>query len=153
MALTDIWYGSEIKISIGKWETDTWVYEVIEYREGFNPDTPDDSEGVYDGLIYKGEKKIQVEDSITLSQKFKGWGLGLDAYNGLDGLVIKAEIVPNEGDAPTQAERYYTNFCARRPQLNEIPNQGEFMIELSGRFDDYQDTEPIGSEDWVIDHA
>lgn len=154
MALTDIWYGSEIKISIGKWEIDSWVYEVVGYREGFNPDTPDDSEAVYEGLTYKGEKKIQVENSITLTQKFKGWGEGLDAYDGLDGMVVKAEIVPDEGDAPTQAERYYTNFCARKPQLDDIPGQGEFMINLNGRFDDYQDTEPDGAtEDWVVDHG
>ena len=153
--LTDIWYGNEIEVAVGHWDGTEFKYEVIEYREGFNPDMPEQTEGVYDRLSYKGDKRIQVENSINLSQKFTGFGVGLDKFENLNGLVVRAKIVSDGGDIPQEvdSERYYTNFSPSNSDLDEIPNEGAFNNNLSGRFDKKVDTEPVGTEDWVIDHS
>jgi len=157
MALTAIWYGSEVQVSIGQWDSTAdegagaWDYTTVEYREGWTPTIPDDTEAVYDGLTYKGEKKIRSEKEITLSQKFMGWDSGLKSFESSDGMVLKATIAPDAGDAPTDATRYYTNFCTRNAQLDSVPGEGAFNISLNGRFDQEVSSEPVGNEDWVHD--
>ena len=154
--LTDVWYGNEIEISVGYYDSEVdsgkWIYEVIEYREGFNPDMPEQSEGIYDKLSYKGDKRIQVENSISLSQKFTGFGVGLDKFENLNGLVAKAVIVPDGGSIPggVDSERYYTNFSPSNSDLDEVPNEGSFNNNLSGRFDQKVEQEPAGALGQIV---
>lgn len=153
--LTDIWYGNEIEISIGYYDGTEFQYQVIEYREGFQPSMPEKLEGVYDGLSYKGEKRISAQNVINLSQRFAGFGIGLDKFKTLKGLVVRAEIVSDGGDIPEEIEStiYYINFNPSHSDLDEIPSEGEFNNNLSGRFDIKTYQEPTGAEDWVIDHS
>ena len=152
--LTDIWYGNEVEVSIGYYDSTEWVYEVIEYREGFSPDNPDNTEGIYDGLVYKGDKRIQVEKTVDFSQRFRGFGVGLDKFENLAGMVVKLEIVPDGGEIPADVEStmYLTNLNTSNSNLDDVPNQGEFNISLSGRWDEKVYEEPDGTEDWVVEH-
>lgn len=152
--LTDIWYGNEIEVSIGKYDGASWKYEVIEYREGFSPDEPDNTEGVYDGLSYKGDKRIQVEKTVDFSQMFRGLDIGLAAYENLSGMIVKFEIVPDGGTVPAEvgSEMYLTNLSTSNFQLDDVPNQGAFNINLSGRWDEKVLEAPQGTEDWVVEY-
>jgi len=152
--LTDIWYGNEIEVSIGHYDGSAWVYEAIEYREGFSPDEPDNTEGVYDGLAYKGDKRIQVEKTVDFSQRFRGFGVGLAKYENLDGLVVKLEIIPDGGTIPAEVDSamFLTNLNTSNFQLDDIPNTGEFNINLSGRWDEKVFSEPTGSETWITEY-
>lgn len=153
--LTDIWYGNEIEVSIGYYDGSSWVYEVVEYREGFSPDEPDNTEGVYDGLQYKGDKRIQVEKTVDFSQMFRGFGVGLAKFENYSGMVAKMEIVPDGGTIPAEVDStmWLTNLNTSNFTLDDIPNQGGFNINLSGRWDDKVFTEPTGTEEWVVDHT
>lgn len=153
--LTDIWYGNEIEVAIGWYNGTAWQYEVIEYRQGFNPEVPDNTEGVYDGLTYKGDKRIQIEKTIDLSQTFRGFGIGLDKFENLSGMIVRSTIVPDGGTIPAEVNdtRYYTNYTTSASNLDDIPNQGEFNVNLSGRFDERQTSEPTTSETWIIDNS
>lgn len=153
--LTDIWYGNEIEVSIGHYDGTDFVYEVIEYREDFSPDEPDETEGVYDGLTYKGDKRIQVEKTVDFSQRFRGFGVGLAKFENKSGLVVKMEIVPDGGTIPAEVDStlWLTNLNTSNWNLDGIPNQGEFNINLSGRWDEKVFTEPLGTEDWVVEYA
>jgi len=154
--LTDIWYGNEIEVSIGYLQDDgednlEWEYETIEYRQGFNPDMPEDSEAVYDGLSYMGEKRIIADNEVELSQLFRGFNKGLEKFENMKGLLVKAEIIPDGGDVPIEADdtMYLTNVNTFTADLDDIPNEGEFEISLSGRFDEKVFEEPETDEDWV----
>lgn len=157
--LADIRYGHEVKISLGKWDSTQgvdgeWVYEVVEYRQGFNPNTPDDTQGVNDGLTYKGEKGVYAENDLTLSQTMPtDWDSGLFGWENMNGIIAKAEIVPEDGEAVTTGELYLTNLCTRNVQIDDIGNTGEFNISLNGRFDQRVTEEAVGNEDWVVDYG
>lgn len=158
MALNEVFYGSEIQVSIGKWdstaETDgAWVYELVSYKEGFTYDVPESQEAVWDGLTYKGDKMIRAEKQLTITQRFRGFNEGLKAYEQMDGLLVKVEIVPDDGSTVEEETRYYTNFCTRKAQIDDIPNEGAFNISLAGRFAEELSESPDGSEDWVVDYS
>ncbi|MTI61965.1 MAG: hypothetical protein FH762_18640 [Firmicutes bacterium] len=143
-------YGDEIEISIGKYNGTAWEYELITHREGFSPDIPEDTEAVYDGLEYKGDKKIRAEKTLTLTQAMPAdYGSGLFAYEDLAGLVIKEEIVPQDGSTVDVPARYYTNVNLRKVSTDEVPNEGGFNITISGRYDSIVKDEPAGTESWV----
>lgn len=148
--LTDIWYGNEVEVSIGYLDGGSWEYETIEYRQGFNPDMPEDSEAVYDGLTYRGEKRIIADNEIELSQLFRGFNKGLEKFENMKGLIVKAEIVPDGGEIGEDYDTMYlTNVNTFTADLDDIPNEGEFEISLSGRFDEKAYEEPGTDEDWV----
>ena len=78
---------------------------------------------------------------------------GLFAYEGLSGLVVKVEIIPEDGTTVTVPTKYYINYCTRTVNMDDIPNIGEFNITLNGRFEKMILTEPLGTEDWVKTYA
>ncbi len=156
---TGVRHGDEIVVSIGKYTSTTegetttteWVYEKVSHREGFDPDIPEDTMAIFDGLEYKGDKKIQVEKTLSISQAMPSdYSSGLFAYEDLSGLVIKEEIVPNDGSTVEgDSERFFTNVNLRKVSTDSVPNSGEFNITVVGRYNDIVGTEPSGSEDWI----
>lgn len=153
--LTDIWYGNEIEVSIGYYDGSAWTYKTIEYRQGFTPDNPDETEGVNDGLSYKGDKRVYVENTVDLSQYFRGFGVGLAKYENLAGLVIRMKIIPDGGTIPAEVDdtMWLTNVNFSNFNLDDVPNTGSFNINLSGKWDDRVYTEPTGTETWVVEHT
>lgn len=153
-------YGDEVHISIGKYdstiETDgAFEYTEVAHREGFSPDFPENSEAIFDGLKYVGDKKIQVEKSLTITQAAPSdYGSGLYAFENLDGLVIKEEIIPNDGSTVDDGVRYFTNVNLRQVAEDDVPNNGAFNITINGRYDDIVKEEPdFATDDWIRDYS
>ncbi|MFW6015304.1 MAG: hypothetical protein ACOCRK_02640 [bacterium] len=143
-------YGDEVVVSIGKSDGTSWTYTEVAHREGFSPDIPEDTEAVFDRLTYKGDKKIQVEKTLSITQMMPSdYDSGLYAFEDLNGLVIKEEIVTYDDSNPTTPERYFTNVNLRKVTEDEVPNSGAFNISIPGRYDDIAKTEPDPDESWV----
>lgn len=152
-AFHDVYDASEIEVYIAtEYDTtgESWNYQRVAYRRGFSPDIPDNKRAVFDGLSKKGDKLTRVEKSLSVSQEFQGFGEGLMTYENMEGLLVKVTIEPNEGDAPTDDTRYYTNWSPQALELPDINDEGEFNSTLSGSFDQLTDEEPDGSSvDWA----
>ena len=128
-----------------------WNYEVINFRRDFNPDTPDNTRPVYEGLRLKGKKKTRAENKIALTQEFQGFGTGLYDFENKSGLLVKATIEPEEGSLPESVNemQYYTNWCPYSVNYNS-PDEGEIEASLEGMFDEVVNEEPVGTEvDWA----
>lgn len=151
MAFTDVYDGSELLIEVAEEYDDTeeeWLYETIDYRRDFSPDMPENTRDVYDRLEFRGKKKIRATNELSIEQEFMGFDEGLYPLKNKNGLLVKVTIEPEDGDAPTDDTRYYTNWCTNQPEWS-APDEGEFNVTLSGTFDDEEDEEPNGTEDWV----
>jgi hypothetical protein len=140
---SDVYDGSEISVSIGRYEEGVWNYYPIEYRRDFNNDNPDNTRNVYDKLKLKGKKLIRTEKTLSIAQEFRGYGRGLDLFTEEDGLIVKEEILPNDGSIPDVPVRYYTNWCTIPLQVDGIPDVGEFNATLEGSYDDVVTEEPL----------
>lgn len=125
-----------------------WDYEEIEYRRDFNPDMPENTRNVYCGLQFRGTKYIRAENSLSLEEEFRGFDEGLYPLANQQGILVKATIVPEEGEAPEDNIRYYTNWATNQPEWS-APDVGEINLTLSGTFDSEEDEEPTKDEDWV----
>lgn len=151
-AFHDVYDSSEIDVSIAdEYDEDSeeWNFERVVYRRSFNPDIPDNTRAVYDKLNYRGSKLTRAEKTLSIGQEFQGFGEGLDKYAEMNGLLVKAEINPNQGDPPTDNTRYYTNWSPGALQWPDVSDEGEFDVSLEGNFDEVTDEEPDGSEDWA----
>jgi hypothetical protein len=151
-AFHDVYDSSEIEIFVAT-EYDSgsssWNYQRVSYRRDFSPDNPDNKRPVHDKLSKKGDKLTRVEKSVSVSQEFRGYTDGLIQYENMEGLLVKAEIVPNAGTAPTENAIYYTNWSTSSLELPSISDEGEFNSTLGGSFDQRSKVEPDGSEEWA----
>ena len=147
-AFHDVFDSSEIEVFIAtEYDTGTssWNFQRVEYRRSFSPDNPDNKRAVFDKLSKKGDKLTRVEKSLSIAQEFRGFGVGLMQYENMEGLLVKVEIVPNQGTAPTDSTRYYTNWSTQSLELPDISDEGEFNATLSGSFDQRVKDEPDGT--------
>lgn len=146
--ILDVYDASELSVSIGKYETSAWTYTPVKFRRNISPDMPSSDRRVYDGLTLAGTKMQRKEYSMTIEQEFEGWGLGLFEFENQSGLLVKIEIVPNEGTAPTDPVRYFynwnTEFCTW-----SAGDMGEVTVSLTGAFDRVETTEPTDATDWT----
>lgn len=147
-AFHEVFDSSEIEVFIAtEYDTasSTWNYQRVELRRSFSPDNPDNKRAVFDKLSKRGDKLTRVERSLSVAQEFRGYGVGLETYENMEGLLVKTEIVPNQGTAPTDNARYYTNWSTQSLELPDISDEGEFNATLSGSFDQKVKDEPDGS--------
>lgn len=145
---TDVYDGSEIVVEVGRYEADAWNYTNIAYLRGTSIDIPDNTRNVYDKMKLKGKKKIRSENTLSLTQEFRGFDDGLINYQEENGLIVKVTIQPEDGSTPTTPTKYYTNWCTIPMAMAEIPDSGEFSTTLEGTFNDVVDEEPIDDSDF-----
>ena len=147
--ILDVYDASEIWVYIGEYddEEEVWTYEMVDFRRNVSPDFPDNTRAVYDGITYVGDKIQRGENTFTLEAEFQGFDEGLMKYEGKGSLLIKVEIEPNEGEAPEDNIRYYTNWNPQNPQWSAA-DEGEFNVTLEGRIDKKMEVEPVDDVDW-----
>lgn len=126
----------EIKTSIGSYNGTTWDFEEVMYLRDFQPTLSNNKRKVFNRKDYKGSKEGRADgNEISITQEFMGYDStqagNLYKYESTDKLVVKREIVPDSGVAPTDNAIYYWNWST-----NEIPDpssdDGEFTVSLSG---------------------
>lgn len=139
--LLDVYDASEITVEIGEYDT-SWAYTPIKFRRNVNPEMPENTRRVYDKLKFKGTKLTRAENTLTIEEEFQGFGNGLFAFKGMDALIVKVTIEPNDGSTPADPTLYYTNWCPDSEPSWSASDVGEINVTLSGAFDDVTDTEP-----------
>lgn len=149
--LLEVFDATEIHVSIGTYD-DTgseWTYETVKFKRNVNPEIPNNDRAVYDGITYIGSKKQRSENTLAIDSEFQGFGQGLLDYENEDELLVKLEIIPNEGSLPddVDAEQYFYNWNTGDGTYS-IGDEGEIIVTLDGRFASKHLTEPTDNVDW-----
>ena len=141
--VADVFSANEVKAYIGEYdETDEdWEYERVKFKRSVNPDLPDNTRRVYDGLRLEGVKRTRAENNLEIEAEFQGFNEGLFQYANKSGLLVKAVIEPEQVDAPEDDIRYFYNWNPQQPDIT-LDDVDEFNVTLSGAIDGMYEEEP-----------
>lgn len=144
-----VYSANEMHYYIGEFnsEESKWDYERVAIRKSANPDLPDNTRTIYDGLRKVGGKLTRAENSFEIVAEFQGYNQGLYPYGNHQGLVVKEVIIPERGETPADNTRYYWNWDTNKSQIN--PGEvDEFDVTLNGDIDDVYKYEPYDNVYW-----